>query len=97
MYQGDHKGRPDNRIARGALVGAPVTGIRWVGRDSSGLVRTEFPLTVEPIRLRAQYRSTICSSFLPRNQNRPRKAISITVPTPDEVSLMAFSENWPNA
>ena len=45
----------------------------------------------------AQLRSTTRSSFRLSIQERPRNATSITTPTPEDASFMAFSESRPNA
>jgi hypothetical protein len=58
---------------------------------SAPLFRDEQPPTL------LQYRSTIWSSFLLSNQDRPRNATSITMPSPEEALLMDVSENWPKA
>lgn len=44
-----------------------------------------------------QLRSTTRSSFLLKNQERPRNATNIPKPRCEETSSMSFSETWPKA
>ena len=44
-----------------------------------------------------QARSMARSSLLLRTQERPRKTTNSTTPSPEDISFIAFSENWPNA
>jgi hypothetical protein len=69
-----------------------------VNRKEKGECLSDFPAT----RIAAaattypsgvdQYRSTIRSSFLLSNQDRPRNKASMTMPRPEEALLMDFSE-----
>jgi hypothetical protein len=72
----------------------PVIGCTFTFMRPGGLAHPSHRYLAISNRPRLlQYRSTICSSFLLSNQDRPRNATNITMPRPEEALFMDASEN----